>query len=106
MAQLAANEARLVSNLQDVLATLKANTNANPKAIAALEAVINRLQNGDIGLNRAQANASGHPTPSDHPTASDNPGGNGNPSATNRPTPSGHPTPSSHPGASGNPGRP
>lgn len=86
VALLQANEARLVSNLESVLARLEANPNVNEHAKTALESVLQRLQNGDTGLNRAQQAVQGQaptgpaaapslpPQANGHPTASSHPG--------------------------------
>lgn len=86
VAILQANEARLVSNLESVLARLEANPNVNQHAKTALESVLQRIQNGDTGLNRAQQAVQGQaptgpaaapslpPQASGHPTASSHPG--------------------------------
>jgi hypothetical protein len=78
--RLAANEDRLLTNLDKVLARLQ-DAGANQHAADALQAVIDRLTNESIGLNRAsdavssQGTAHGelpeaatnHPTSDDHP---------------------------------------
>ncbi len=71
--QLAANKARLLAALNAVMDRLTANGHANQHAIDALQKVIDRITNGDTGLNRASdavtngGSSTNHPTPSDHP---------------------------------------
>lgn len=51
--RLAANKARLLEKLEAVLARLEANPKVNAHATDALKKVIERITNGDTGLNRA-----------------------------------------------------
>ncbi|MGH2467840.1 MAG: hypothetical protein ACRDGL_08955, partial [Candidatus Limnocylindrales bacterium] len=51
--RLQANEARLLTTLEGVLARLQANPNANDHAVTALTNVIARAQAADHGLDRA-----------------------------------------------------
>jgi hypothetical protein len=82
--QLAANQQRLLANLNAVLQRLT-DAGANQHAIDALTKVIDKLTNDDIGLNRAQEAVSnqggGPPAPvpassagTDHPTSTNHPG--------------------------------
>jgi hypothetical protein len=75
--QLSANQDRLLSHLQDVVDQLS-NGNASQHAVDALNKVIDRLTNEDIGLNRAMDATSGNtgkpatlpPVVSNHPRQS------------------------------------
>lgn len=96
--RLAANKARLVANLESVLTALEANPNVNEHAKAAIQSVLDRLETGDTGLNRATQAVQGT-----NPNA---PAGTGQtapnpPSQAQGTLPSqaqGHPTATDHPG--------
>jgi hypothetical protein len=72
--RLAANKARLLSTLNNVLSRLQANANVNQHAVDALQKVIDRTTNGDTGLNRANDAVTNGGSSLDHPTASNHPG--------------------------------
>ncbi len=65
--QLSANQARLLSHLNDVVSRLT-NGNASSHAVDALNKVIDRLTNDDIGLNRAMDATSGNTGKPDLPS--------------------------------------
>jgi hypothetical protein len=69
--QLSANQERLLSHLQDVVDQLS-NGNASSDAIDALNKVIDRLTNEDIGLNRAMDATSGNTGKPDLPAVVSN----------------------------------
>ena len=71
MEQLAANQARLLATLNDVLARLGANDNVPQAATDALQTVIDRL-GGDVGLNRAMDAVGGNTGHPDLPEAATN----------------------------------
>jgi hypothetical protein len=69
--QLSANQERLLSHLQDVVDQLT-NGNASQSAVDALNKVIDRLTNDDIGLNRAMDATSGNTGKPDLPAVVSN----------------------------------
>jgi hypothetical protein len=79
--RLAENQARLLTNLNDVLARLQ-DSNANQHALDAVQAAIDRLTNENIGLNRASDAVTAHGAASgelpeaatNHPTSDNHPG--------------------------------
>ena len=80
--RLADNQDRLLTNLDDVVARLQDN-GANQHAVDAVQAVIDRLTNEDVGLNRASDAVSAHGAAAhgelpvaaaDHPTPDNHPG--------------------------------
>jgi hypothetical protein len=80
--RLADNQDRVLSNLDEVVARLQ-DAGANQHAVDAVQAVIDRLTNENIGLNRASDAVSAHgaaahgelPTAAaDHPTPDNHPG--------------------------------
>lgn len=83
--RLATNKARLLATLDDVLGRLEANAHVNAHAIDALTKVIDRITNGDTGLNRASDAVANGGALSDHPTANDHPSGSDHPSAGDHP---------------------
>jgi hypothetical protein len=68
--RLADNQNRVLTNLDEVVARLQ-DTGANQHAVDAVQAVIDRLTNENVGLNRASdavsTRAADHPTPDNHP---------------------------------------
>ena len=71
---LSANQARLLSHLNDVVSRLT-NGNASSHAVDALNNVIDRLTNDDIGLNRAMDATSGNTgKPATLPPVTNHPG--------------------------------
>ncbi|HLY35635.1 MAG TPA: hypothetical protein VKU35_02885, partial [Candidatus Limnocylindria bacterium] len=71
--QLAANKTRLLATLNAVLTRLEANAHVNSHATDALTKVIDRITNGDTGLNRASSAVTNGGGSSDHPSASNHP---------------------------------
>ena len=79
--RLAANQDRLLTNLDDVVARLQ-DAGANEHAVDALQTVIDRLTNDNVGLNRATAAVTAHgaaqgglpEAATNHPTADNHPG--------------------------------
>jgi hypothetical protein len=69
--QLSTNQDRLLSHLQDVVDQLS-NGNASSHAVDALNKVIDRLTNDDIGLNRAMDATSGNTGKPDLPAVVSN----------------------------------
>ncbi len=75
VAQIAANKARLLDSLNDTLSTL-AGTNANQHAVDGIQGVVDNVQSGDTGLNKATEVVTSAPsvtTPVEHPTATQHP---------------------------------
>lgn len=98
-AQLKANQARIIDNLTQLLDRMTL-AGRNPKAIAAIQKILDRMKNGDTGLNRAieATGSSGAAKPATPPGAANH--------SANHPPAVDHPSATDHPNATDHPGKP